>query len=459
MKSIGDPNRELDQVMTIKHHLCGLFAAAAVLSGSTGYGQVLSNECCKQPVSGAEVAVADCDPVTSEDSEVAAADCDPATGEDGEVTAADYNPATGEDLAQVVQTSADSGPTTCSEEDSIVCEPCSLEEPVMMTDELPFQLQSCECEGSCNRCCPRICWTATFEGLWFERTGADRHPLSFTGSNQPDVMSTRSLDYGTSNGYRATLARSLACSSNTNLELAYLGIDNWDGYAQVVDPGVLDSFLRVGVPNSDQFRNAYSHTVFGKTRLHSAEVNARRYCAPKRGWMATALAGFRYLHIDDDLLFLSNDSDPAVNPDDIGLYAVGTENNLVGGQIGGSLANQCTCRFSTGVKLKTGIFANFNEQKGRLLNVPAPLPPSTDLYSKHSSTSLSAVVETGLFAAYQLTSCVGVRAGYDVFIIDGLAMSANQLDYTANQFQGQSFVNDNSSLVFYGPTVGLWLNW
>ena len=96
----------------------------------------------------------------------------------------------------------------------------------------------------------------------------------------------------------------------------------------------------------------------------------------------------------------------------------------------------------------------------RTLNqCPAAEPPSSDLYSQASGTSLSAMVETGLFANYQFSSCLGVRAGYDVFIIDGLALTANQLDYTANQFQGQSFINDASSLVFYGPTVGFWANW
>lgn len=272
-------------------------------------------------------------------------------------------------------------------------------------------------------------------------------------------MSTRDQDYGTGNGYRLTLARALACSSNTSMELSYLDIDGWDGQSQVVDPGNLDSFLRAGVMNAEQFRNAYAHTAMAATSLNSVEVNARRYCASKNGWMASALAGFRFIHIADDFLFLSNDSNPAVSPDDFGLYGVRTKNNLVGGQIGGSLANQCTCKFSAGVKMKTGIFANFNEQNGHIVNVQPPDPPSTDLYSRATGTSLSAMVETGLFANYQFSSCMGVRAGYDVFIIDGLALTANQLDYTANQFQGQSFINDTSSLVFYGPTVGFWANW
>ncbi len=431
--------------MSINHHVCGVFCAVALLSGSTGYGQVLSNESCQQ------------------------------LGSTTEVAAADFNPATGEDVKPPELASPDCiQATTFSVMQPSVCSPCGMEEPVFeelvtaeavkeepvtQTTAAPAYIQACDCGDRCDRCCPRLCWTATAESVWFERSGADRHPLSFLGSNEPDVMSTRNQDHGTANGYRLTLARALACWCNTNMELSYLAIDDWDGQSQVVDPGNLDSFLRAGFPNSDQFRNAYAQTAFVETSLNSVEVNARRYCAAKNGWMASALAGFRYIHIADDFLFLSNDSDPAVSPDDFGLYGVRTKNDLVGGQIGGSLASQCTCKFSAGVKLKTGIFANFNEQNGQLLNVQPPAAPSADLYSHASGTSLSAMVETGLFANYQFSSCCGVRAGYDVFIIDGLALTANQLDYTANQFQGQSFINDTSSLVFYGPTAGLWVTW
>lgn len=430
-KPVGDPNRELDQVMNINHHIRGvLCGAAAVLSGSTGYGQFLPNNYCQQPESTGTVAVVD------------------------------YNPATGEEYAPLELPSPVANETTTyAPMQPGGYSPYGMEESSMLIDEGPLRLETCNCGGRCERCSPRPRWTATAESVWFERSGADRHPLSFNGSNLPDIMSTRDLDYGTANGYRLTLTKALASLSNTSFELSYLGIDDWDDQSQVVDPGNLDSFLRAGFPNSDQFRNAYSQTVFAETSLDSVEVGARRYWATKKGSIASVMAGFRYIHIADDLLFLSNDSDPAVSADDIGRYTVRTKNDLVGGQIGGTLASQCTSKFSAGAKLKTGIFANFNEQNGHLLNVPAPQAPTTDLYSRASGTSLSAMVETGLFANYRFSSCMGVRAGYDVFIIDGLALTANQLDYTANQFQGQPFINNTSSLVFYGPTLGLWVNW
>src|SRR6185369_99019 len=142
-----------------------------------------------------------------------------------------------------------------------------------------------------------------------------------------------------------------------------------------------------------------------------------------------------------------------------GLYTAKTRNNLVGGQIGGVLTRWLGDNFNINFKLKAGLFANFAEQNSHLLNQQPLVPPSVDVYSHATKTSLATVIETGVYGNWLFANNWGVRGGYDVFIFSGLALGPSQLDFTGNQFQGQPYINANDTLVATGPSVGLWHTW
>jgi hypothetical protein len=312
------------------------------------------------------------------------------------------------------------------------------------------------CDVGCNSCCP--CWTFLAEAIWLQRDQPTNFGLTFPGSNDPSILNTNDLDYRFMPGYRLTVLKSCCCDSAW--EASYFAIDNWSESASVTNPNRgLDSFLRVGIPNIPNFRNAFRQTITGGTDLYSFELNKRRTLNTGGPWEATILGGFRYFYLSDNLQFLSNDVDPAIDPTDIGLYTTKTRNNLVGAQIGGVLTRWVGDTLNINFKLKAGLFANFTEQNSHLMNQQPLLPPNVDLYSSANKTSLATVIETGVYGNWAFANNWGLRGGYDVFIFSGLALAPSQLDFTANQFQGQPFINADDTLVAHGPTIGVWHTW
>lgn len=311
-------------------------------------------------------------------------------------------------------------------------------------------------EPCCQSCCP--CWTVLAEAIFFKRDEPRNFGLTYPGSNDPSVLNTNDLDYRFMPGVRLTISKMCCCDSGW--EASYFGIQNWSETASVTDPNRgLDSFLRQGIPNIPNFRNAFRQTLTEGTDLHSFEINKRRYINNGGPWEASILGGFRYFYLSDNLQFLSNDVDPAIDPTDIGLYTAKTRNNLVGGQIGGVLTRWLGDNFNINFKLKAGLFANFAEQNSHLLNQQPLVPPSVDVYSHATKTSLATVIETGVFGNWLFANNWGVRGGYDVFIFSGLALAPSQLDNTANTFYHTAYINADDSLVAHGPTVGLWHTW
>ena len=146
-------------------------------------------------------------------------------------------------------------------------------------------------------------------------------------------------------------------------------------------------------------------------------------------------------------------------PDDIGLYAVHTQNDLVGAQLGGTAVRQLTTRWSIGAKFKGGLYGNTMTQHSQLLNQQSPGGPTTDRQVSRRGNQLASLIETGLFATFQMTPRAGLIAGYDVFNITGLALAPEQLDFTATSFDTGGLMIDNGNLMLHGPYVGGWVMW
>jgi hypothetical protein len=63
-------------------------------------------------------------------------------------------------------------------------------------------------------------------------------------------------------------------------------------------------------------------------------------------------------------------------------------------------------------------------------------------------------------SVYQLTSHLAVRAGYQMLWVDGLAVAVEQFNPNLAELTlGPARLNDNGTLVYHGPHLGMVLTW
>ena len=66
--------------------------------------------------------------------------------------------------------------------------------------------------------------------------------------------------------------------------------------------------------------------------------------------------------------------------------------------------------------------------------------------------------ELNLTGIYQLNNVWGIRAGYNVMLIEGVALAPDQLDFTFTSTSG-SQLHNNGGMFLQGANVGLEARW
>ena len=241
------------------------------------------------------------------------------------------------------------------------------------------------------------------------------------------------FDFGWDVGVDVSFAHRL--SSCDILEVRYLGIDS-DAALQFVTPG---SFIGAG------FTGPAGTTFVGDylTQLDSTEINWRREWSDR----LTVLAGFRWVELKDDLFYTLNTTVAAARYE--------YNNHLYGGQIGGDWALTCPCNpLQLHVVGKAGYFGNFAD--GGIDEFQG-----TNFIGgfRTSDTVSSFVGELGFSAAYQLTSCLAVRAGYELLWIDNVALASDNASFSLLNPSLLRTGFQTGDLFYHGATAGIEVMW
>lgn len=260
-------------------------------------------------------------------------------------------------------------------------------------------------------------------------------------------------------GFR--LSGAMIFGAGGNLELTYMGIDEWEGSAVALAPGTLQSFISdFGTAPPGGFAdvdNANSHSISASSTFHSGEINYRRrtvgpYCRFQGSW----LGGLRYLRIDDDFQFAAN-ANPVVTPDSFFLNA-STKNELFGPQIGGDLWWNVIPGINLGLELKGSVMNNDVRRaisaRSRILD-PARVASASD-----SETTVMG--EMTLAMIYRFSHSWSLRTSYYVMGVDEIAggierSSANTLLQTPQAPDEEVFTYDR--LTISGVTIGAEYLW
>jgi len=308
-------------------------------------------------------------------------------------------------------------------------------------------------------------WYARGEAFLLQRDRAPRTAISadvdFTGAATV-LLTTDNLHFGYEPGTRLTLGRQFGCN---RIELSYFGLHDFSASAQVTSADAPSGTLQsawagfASPATIDPFDGADLHRITYGSRLHSAEINLRHQAEPASCLASTWLVGVRYLKVSEDFAFFSSVNDWMGNGPAYGTYAVTTNNDLLGGQLGTELVWSCTPRLSLGATAKGALLGSAAKKVAVFETVmPPPAAPYFRTEAGASGHTLASIVETGLFTEVQLTPRISARAGYDVILVSGLALAPQQLNFSDDPGAAGA-IHLNGKSVYHGPSFGLNVVW
>lgn len=183
--------------------------------------------------------------------------------------------------------------------------------------------------------------------------------------------------------------------------------------------------------------------------LHSIEVN--RF----REWGGfTWLAGVRYLRLSDRLTITSDDSETNT----FAQYDLRTANNLFGAQLGLRRSAEVG-RLRWQVDAKAGLYGNSATHNQAVVDFPNPLPPFfLREWCPRSRGNAAFIGELEFGCAYAITANWSARAGYRMLWVEGVGLSADQLDFRNVTASDVAF-STAGGVFMHGASVGFELTW
>jgi len=181
--------------------------------------------------------------------------------------------------------------------------------------------------------------------------------------------------------------------------------------------------------------------------LDSFELNVK---LPLISWMS-ALAGFRYIQLDEQGLAITQDVGPGANT---ATYGIDASNNLYGFQLGldGMLWDRGG-PFQIAAFAKAGVYGDDARNRIRVNQTVGPA------YASAAEESHAVFVgELGFTGVYQFNPHFSVRAGYQLTWIQGVALASDQIA-VSDPFNGNGGIDLTGCPFYHGFTVAAEVRW
>ncbi|PQO48153.1 hypothetical protein C5Y93_00280 [Blastopirellula marina] len=310
-----------------------------------------------------------------------------------------------------------------------------------------------------GRCAPRyfdVGFDATF--FTFEPGNNNTVLTSQGGANNP-VLDTQDSSFDYKGGGRLTLQRSAFVGSY--FEFSYLGFGNWASSRSVTGPGNLFSpFSGFGTdpvaPGYAEVDSANLQSFETSNNFDSFEINLRRFFTSPNCWLQSSYwAGFRYVRVADDSIYLSSGNTGGL------IYEVDATNDMYGVQFGLDSTVRLTTRWSVTAFGEVGVYGTTATQKSTISF------GNIEINERASQSRASMVAEGGAMSTFRLHPRVTLRAGYQVVYVDGIALSSDSFNFQTGGVSPlgtalanrPGVLNDNGNAIYHGPTVGMEYTW
>lgn len=305
-------------------------------------------------------------------------------------------------------------------------------------------------EPCCTMCPCTYGWLESL--LLWRNNQSGSQPLVHNLNTDQTLLAANDLRFGMGAGIRAGLGVRDCCG--VAWEFNYFGL-----YGPVATATVRgDNDLRIPGDLGLAVNNFFGVDVVDlryASTLNNFEVNRVCCCTccdcPTRCRSVEWLYGFRYLNLHEIFRLSSTDFQEGTSE-----YRVRTNNNLYGAQLGGRF-RQCHGRWSWEGTAKGGIFGNAAQQAANpILDFPGSflIRPAQSA----SGGNVAFVGDLNFTGIYQINSTWGLRAGYNLIWIEGVALAPDQLDFTNTPDSGTNLVT-SGGVFLQGINLGAEARW
>ena len=295
---------------------------------------------------------------------------------------------------------------------------------IATTPGAPCGACGCNCGGPCRRGCgcphpwrtgPGWCddwcvgphWDVSIDGLLLRRENFDVAGLEgvFGGAASPVEQfhyEAGARAYATGRGIMGY-----------DVQLGYVGVDVWRGYASFVPPGLAQQDIEY------------------RTGFHSGELNIfPQAYAPWR-----LFAGVRYFELGEDFWV----RDVAADVED----AMHVENKMIGFQVG---LRRELWHFTEWAYVEALVNGGIYRNRIERLSASGTVTGGSIVDSQVEYNDIAFLGEASLTAVARLNQCLALRGGYQVLFVDGVTTAQDAFLFPSNQ---------TGSLVYHGAHVGL----
>lgn len=336
-----------------------------------------------------------------------------------------------------------------------------------------------ECTGSLPTCC-RPCWFGGIYGLYMTR---DRGNPVWTSVDDNDpgggVLGTPQTAMDWQPGVEARLGRTFA-GGCFGWEVVYWTIFSSTETATVTDGDITGDLitpltfdnLNLGADNvADWFDGAQAHRLRSTYEFHNIELNLLRlpqYGSCGCGFACGSVLGLRYLRINENFQFASDDSNTIFgdSPDDEMYYRVDMRNSLLGAQLGCYGAYTWTCRLGLFTDVKLGVYDNrinlcssVTDGNGTYATVNNGPNSGSDYNLGSAKDDVAFLGELRLGGSYQISACWRAVLAYRALAVTGVALPGSQIPANFGDLNGASNIDSNGSLILHGLQFGVQANY
>ncbi len=311
----------------------------------------------------------------------------------------------------------------------------------------PLSADCDDCEPWCNLC---PCRYVVVEGLLMDRNNqAINQPLVINLNTQQTLYSAGNLNPDLGAGFR--IYGGMRLNECWGFELGYFGLFGQSANASVILEDQLTTPGDIGLGPVNNFFGADRFDIAYTSQIQGAEANWVLCNCDQDCHSVEWLAGFRYLNLSEMASLTSFDSLEGSST-----YRVRTQNHLFGAQVGSRL-RRCYGQWSLEGTGKAGIFGNDATQNSdAILDFPNNFVfrPATSA----SQGQVAFVGELNLSAIYQISQVWGLRAGYNLLWVEGVALAPDQFDFSNTPTSGTAIAS-NGGVFMHGLSAGVEARW
>ena len=308
---------------------------------------------------------------------------------------------------------------------------------------------------------------AVFDALFLQRNNASIDRPVVVSSAAPSAPVLSANDPQSTVGTGARVFYGSYGEENVGWEAGYLGIWGMHAHRTVTDPGASLEAPNTLFATQTGLTNATLAGMTENASINSAEVNLvlheydggfnRRSGRPAQrcdgydGGHVDWIGGFRWANLQDSaVLAMAPGTAPVPSS-----YTATTSSNLFAGQVGTRGRMQFEHWGVEGF-MKVGIAGTALSQSQSLVDALSPQPFRTPRSA--DTAGMGMIADMNLSAIYRFNDVWGLRAGYNLMWLTGVALAADQWDFTPSQAGGTG-INGSGSIFLSGANLGLEARW